>query len=87
MGIEIGLHILGDLCNGTDEEMMVNAPFIKPEDPRPATARATISIFEDVAMPQRSDPNSKMKKNTRNVHCNSVKSRSFLNIEGELPSI
>jgi hypothetical protein len=48
--------------------MIVSAPFIKPDEPRPATARATISIFEDVAMPQRSDPNSKIKKNTRNVH-------------------
>lgn len=66
-------HIPGDLCNGTDDEIIVNAPFIKPDEPRPAIARATINIFEDVARPQRSDPSSKMKKKDRNVHCNSIR--------------
>jgi hypothetical protein len=48
--------------------MIVNAPFMSPEEPIPATARATINIFDDVARPQRRDPSSKMKKKTKKVH-------------------
>lgn len=75
LSIKRRVHIPGDLCNGTDDEMMVNDPFIKPDDPSPATARATINIFEDVARPQRSDPSSNMKKKTKKVHYELVRCR------------
>lgn len=62
------IYIPGDLCRGTEDAMMVKAPFSKPEAPMPATARAIINIFEDVATAQRREPSSKMEKKTRNVH-------------------
>jgi hypothetical protein len=49
--------------------MIVKEPFISPADPSPATARATINIFEEVARPQRSEPSSKTKKKDMNAHC------------------
>src|ERR1700722_5923862 len=62
------LRIPGRLDNGTDPAMIVNPPFWRPEDPIPATARRTINILEDEAMPQSKEPNSKTTKKARNVH-------------------
>lgn len=62
------VRLPGTLCIGADAEMMVNAPFISPEEPIPATARATINIFDDVATPHRREPSSKIKKKTKKVH-------------------
>ena len=59
---------LGAFDNGADAEIIVKAPFIRPDEPIPATARATINIFEDVAIPHRREPSSKMKKKTMKVH-------------------
>jgi hypothetical protein len=49
--------------------MIVRVPFIKPEDPIPATARATINIVEEVATPQSREPSSKTKKKHIKAHC------------------
>ena len=48
--------------------MMVMAPFIKPDAPRPAIARPPISIGEDLASPHTNEPSSKVKKNIKYVH-------------------
>jgi hypothetical protein len=47
---------------------MFSPPFIMPDEPIPATARPTMSILDDVARPQTSEPTSKMAKNERKVH-------------------
>jgi hypothetical protein len=52
--------------------MIVYAPFRRPDPPIPANARPTMSMLEDVAAPQRTEPNSKMAKKERNVHCSSI---------------
>lgn len=52
----------GRLCNGAQAEMIVKAPFCSPAVPMPATARPTMSIFEELATPQSNDPSSKMEK-------------------------
>ena len=62
------ISILGDLCRGTEDAMIVKVPFSKPEAPMPATARAIINIFEEVATAQRREPSSKMEKKARKVH-------------------
>jgi hypothetical protein len=61
-------HIPSRLSNGTDAAAIVKAPFRRPEVPIPATARPTINIFEDEAMPQSKEPNSKTVKKIRKVH-------------------
>jgi hypothetical protein len=50
-------------------------PVNSPEEPKPAMPRPTINIVDDCAAPQRAEPSSKMKKNTRKVHCMRVSSR------------
>ena len=55
----------GRLCSGIEPDRMVRPPFISPEDPIPATARPMMSIVEDLATPQMSEPTSKMKKQVR----------------------
>ena len=57
--------IPGDLYVGTEAARMVIEPFIKPDDPKPATARATINIFDEVEIAHRSEPNSKIRKKKR----------------------
>jgi hypothetical protein len=47
--------------------MIVRAPFVKPDAPILAMARAMISILDDWAPPQRPEPNSKMARKTRKV--------------------
>jgi hypothetical protein len=44
---------------------MVNPPLMRPDEPSPAIARATINILEDFATAQSSDPSSNTKKNVR----------------------
>jgi len=46
---------------------MVKAPFIRPDPPIPATALPIMNIFEDMATPQRREPNSKRAKKNINV--------------------
>jgi hypothetical protein len=48
--------------------MIVNAPFKRPEAPRPAIPLPTINIVDEVAAPQSTDPSSKTAKNVRNDH-------------------
>lgn len=62
-------NIPGRLCFGRQAEIMVKPPFMRPEAPTPAIARATMSIFEEVATAQSKDPSSNMKKKLINVHC------------------
>lgn len=59
-------------CSGIADERIVRAPFIIPEPPRPATARPTINMREDVATPHSNDPSSKRSKNEMNTYCISV---------------
>lgn len=58
----------GRFSSGLIHAMMENAPGGIPADPAPAKARATMSIFELLTMPQRSEPISNRKKKERNVH-------------------
>lgn len=60
--------VRGDFCEGTEAEMIVKAPLFSPADPRPAIARAIINILEEVAIPQSSEANPKMKRKPRYVH-------------------
>ena len=55
-------------CIGMQFEIIVSDPFIKPEDPIPAIALATINIFESVAKAHNMDPSSKRPRNVRNDH-------------------
>jgi hypothetical protein len=48
--------------------MICIPPFMRPEPPRPATARPTMSMVELVATPHRREPNSKSPKKEMNVH-------------------
>jgi len=54
---------------GTEAAIIVKAPFWRPEEPSPATARPMMSIVDEVATPQSSDPSSKTAKKMRKVHC------------------
>lgn len=62
------MNSLGAFDRGADAEIIVKAPFIRPDEPIPATARAMNNIIEDVAIPHRREPSSKMKKKTIKVH-------------------
>ena len=53
---------------GVQLEIIVRVPLTIPAEPRPATARPTINITEDVAVPQSRDPNSKIPKKARKDH-------------------
>lgn len=55
----------GRFCLGRKDDTMVSPPFRRPEAPSPATALATMNIFDVLASAQRSDPISKTKKKTR----------------------
>jgi hypothetical protein len=59
----------GRFSRGEAPAMIVMAPFISPEEPRPATARPTMRAVEVGATPHSSDPNSKTKRKTRKVYC------------------
>lgn len=48
--------------------MVVRAPVVMPEDPKPAMARPTMNMIDDWAAPQRADPSSKIKKKMRKHH-------------------
>ncbi len=54
---------------GTEADTMVKAPLIRADAPIPETARPTISMADDCAAPQMTDPNSKKAKNAMNDHC------------------
>lgn len=53
---------------GKTAEIMVIAPFERPEDPKPAMARPTMNMADDWAAPQSADPISKMRKKARKDH-------------------
>jgi hypothetical protein len=61
-------HLLGRFSKGAQLEMMVIAPFMMPAAPKPATARPMINMLDDTAVPQRTEPNSKIAKKTRKDH-------------------
>lgn len=60
--------IHGLLCNGTAPATIVRAPLDIPEDPIPAIARPTMSIFDEVATPHIKEPSSNTVKKPRNTH-------------------
>lgn len=47
---------------------MVSAPFMTPAAPKPAMARPTINISEEVETPHSSEPISKTEKKTMKDH-------------------
>jgi hypothetical protein len=53
---------------GIQFEVMVRAPLIRPDDPRPAIALATINILEEFARAHKRDPSSKMPRNIKKDH-------------------
>jgi len=61
-------NVPGRLANGTDPATIVRPPFWRPAVPKPATARPIINIFEDEAMPQSKEPNSKTAKKVKKIH-------------------
>lgn len=62
------MNVPGLFGIGTHPAIIVKAPFRIPELPIPATARPTISIIDELAMPQSNEPSSKMAKNVIKVH-------------------
>lgn len=58
----------GRLISGTEAVMMVNAPFCRPAVPMPWIALPTMSMLDDVATPQRSEPSSKSAKKLMKTH-------------------
>jgi hypothetical protein len=58
----------GRLCIGAAPAIIVMEPFIRPEEPMPATARPTIRASEVGATPHMSEPSSKTKRKTRKVY-------------------
>jgi hypothetical protein len=56
--------------------MIVIDPFMIPEPPIPATARATMNIFEEAATPHSSEPSSNIARKERKVN--------FFNVSAEL---
>ncbi|THV46807.1 hypothetical protein BGAL_0358g00060 [Botrytis galanthina] len=58
-----GLFSIGTAC-----VKIVIAPFIKPAEPMPATARPTINMSDETAVPHNKEPNSKRKKKERNTY-------------------
>jgi hypothetical protein len=58
----------GRLSGGAQLEIMITTPLMIPAAPRPATTRPTISIFEETAAPQSTEPDSKTPKNVKKVH-------------------
>jgi hypothetical protein len=58
----------GLFSRGAQLETIVIAPLMMPAAPSPATARPRMSIVEDVAAAQSTDPISKRAKKKRNVH-------------------
>lgn len=48
--------------------MMVHPPFIKPEEPAPATARPAINMGDELASAQMREPISKTKRKLRNTN-------------------
>lgn len=63
------VNVPGRLSLGTQLEMIVSAPIVIPAAPKPATARPTINIDEEVAAPQSKEPSSKIPKKAIKVHC------------------
>lgn len=61
-------HLQGDLARGTELPMMVQPPFIKPEEPAPATARPAISMGDVFAKAQMREPISKTNKKPRKTN-------------------
>jgi len=64
----------------TTTAMMDSVPLIRPAAPTPAMARPTMRNGEEVAAPDKTEPNSKIKKNVKNVHCVKSVSRRYLSI-------
>lgn len=62
------IYLLGRLSNGTQLEIMVIAPLMIPEAPNPAIARPTMSMLDEMAAPQRTEPISKIAKKVKKVH-------------------
>jgi hypothetical protein len=62
--------------------MMVKAPFIKPAEPTPDTARPMMNITEVTALPQMAEPTSNTNRAHSIVHCDlsvaAIGSRSIL---------
>ena len=58
----------GAFSLGMNSETIVKPPFRRPADPRPAMARETMNILEEVDKAQRREPSSKTRKNARYVH-------------------
>ena len=68
LGVVSNAHIPGCFAGGMHEFKMVIPPFINPEPPRPATARPTINIGDEVAAPQISEPISNRSRKARKDH-------------------
>jgi hypothetical protein len=58
----------GDLARGTELPMMVQLPFIKPEEPAPATARPAINMGDVFASAQMREPISKTNRKPRKTN-------------------
>lgn len=59
---------MGLLYNGAAAAMIVIVPFDSPELPIPAMARPMMSISEDWAAPQSTEPNSNTPRKVMNVY-------------------
>lgn len=57
--------------------MMVHAPFIRPEEPAPATARPAINMGDDFANAQMREPTAKTKRKVKKTNFFRKKVYSF----------
>ena len=63
------MNLHGRFLRGAQLDIMVMAPLMMPAAPNPAMARPTINIVDEMAAPQRMEPNSKMPKKNRKDDC------------------
>ena len=66
--VEWKRHSPGCWAKGTELPMMVQAPFIRPEEPAPATARPAINMGDELAKAQMREPIPKTKRKVRKTN-------------------
>jgi hypothetical protein len=62
------MNIHGRLSGLMAAPKMVSVPLMRPDEPRPATALPMMSMVDELAAPQITEPSSKTKKNARYDH-------------------
>jgi len=66
---------------------ITSAPLINPEPPSPATALPTMSITEELAAPQMTDPSSKRTRQAMNDHYAMSRTYQLHHLHSYVPAI